>query len=113
MAREDVEVHRYALHIMTKQFELCKWGHCRLEKLHRCSEMTSDHGMHLITQPLHILLCSNSAMKGNNGTDRILYHDIAAQTITEPPPCFAVGTEPDIPDCRLPWMFSKRKIFLV
>jgi hypothetical protein len=28
----------------------------------------------------------------NNGTNRILYHDIAAQTITEPPVRFAVGT---------------------
>jgi hypothetical protein len=28
----------------------------------------------------------NSAMKGNDGTNRILYHDIAAQIITEPPP---------------------------
>jgi hypothetical protein len=31
-----------------------------------------------------ILPCSNSTMKGNNGTDRILYHDIAAQTVTSP-----------------------------
>jgi hypothetical protein len=41
--------------------------------------------MHLITQPAHVLPYSNSAMKGNNGTKRILYHDIAAQTITDPP----------------------------
>jgi hypothetical protein len=27
-------------------------------------------------------------MKSNNGTNRVLYHDIAAQTIREPPPCF-------------------------
>jgi hypothetical protein len=40
--------------------------------------------MHLITQPVHVPPCSNSAMKGNNGTNRILYHDIAAK-ITEPP----------------------------
>jgi hypothetical protein len=33
-----------------------------------------DHGMHLITQPVHVLLCSNSAMKGNNGTNRILQY---------------------------------------
>jgi hypothetical protein len=52
-------------------------------------------------------------MKGENGTNRLLYHDIAAQTITEPPPCFTVGTEPGIPDCRLPWMFSKRKLNLM
>jgi hypothetical protein len=31
-------------------------------------------------------------MKGNNGTNRTLYHDIVAQTITEPSPCFTVGT---------------------
>jgi hypothetical protein len=28
--------------------------------------------MHLITQPVNVLPCSNSAMKGNNGTNRIL-----------------------------------------
>jgi hypothetical protein len=43
--------------------------------------------MRLITQPVRILPCSNSAMN-----IRILYHDIATQTITEPPPCFTVGT---------------------
>jgi hypothetical protein len=48
--------------------------------------------MHLITQPVHVLPCSNSAMKGNNGTNRMLYQDIAAKTITERPPCFTVGT---------------------
>jgi hypothetical protein len=50
------------------------------------------HGMHLITQPVHVYLCSNSAMMVNNGTNRILYRNTAAQTITEPPPCFTVGT---------------------
>jgi hypothetical protein len=48
--------------------------------------------MHLITQPVCILSCSNSAMRSNNGANRMLSHDIAAQTITEPPPCFTVGT---------------------
>jgi hypothetical protein len=48
--------------------------------------------MHLITQPVHVLPCSNSAMKGNNGINRILYHNITAQTITKPPSCFTVGT---------------------
>jgi hypothetical protein len=47
--------------------------------------------MHLITQSVHVLPCSNSAIKSNNGTSRILYHDIAAQTIIEPPSCFTVG----------------------
>jgi hypothetical protein len=47
---------------------------------------------YLITQSVRILPCSNSAMKCNNGTNRILYHNIAAQTITEPPMCLAVGT---------------------
>jgi hypothetical protein len=48
--------------------------------------------MHLITQPVNVLLCSNLAMKGYHKTKRILYYDIAAQTITEPPPCFTVIT---------------------
>jgi hypothetical protein len=48
--------------------------------------------MYLITQPVHVLPCSNSTMKGNNGTNRMLYHDIAAQTTTQTPPCVAVGT---------------------
>jgi hypothetical protein len=48
--------------------------------------------MHLITQPIHVLPCSNLAMMADNGTNRILYHDIVARTITEPTPCFIVGT---------------------
>jgi hypothetical protein len=44
-----------------------------------------NHGMHMIIQPVHVLPCSNSAIGGNNETNRILYNDIAAQTITEPP----------------------------
>jgi hypothetical protein len=48
--------------------------------------------MHLITQPVHVLPCSNSIMKGNNGTNKILCHDIAAQIITEPASCLTVGT---------------------
>jgi hypothetical protein len=39
--REDVEVHFHAFKIMTEEFQLCEWGHCRLGKLHRCSEITS------------------------------------------------------------------------
>jgi hypothetical protein len=41
LAREDAEVHLHALQTMTEQFQLCEWGHCRLGKLHRFSEMTS------------------------------------------------------------------------
>jgi hypothetical protein len=29
--------------------------------------------MHLITQPVHVLLYSNSAVKGSNGTNTILW----------------------------------------
>jgi hypothetical protein len=35
--------------------------------------------MHLITQPVQVLPRSSSAMKGNNGTNKILYHDIVAK----------------------------------
>jgi hypothetical protein len=65
--------------------------------------------MHMITQPVHLPPCSNSAMKGNNGTDRILYDDIAAHTITEPPPCSTVGSRQALLICRLLWVVSKRK----
>jgi hypothetical protein len=78
LTREDAEVHLHALQAMTKQFRLREWGHCRLGELHHCSEISLDHGMHLITQPVNVISCSNSAMKGNNGTNGILYHDIVA-----------------------------------
>jgi hypothetical protein len=58
--------------------------------------------MHLITQPVHVLPCSNSAMKGNNGTKRIPYHDIAGQTTAEPP--YISLLKLGIRDCRLPWV---------
>jgi hypothetical protein len=54
----------------------------------RYSEITSGLWMHMITQPVHIVLCSNSAINGNNGTSRILYHDTAARTITDPSSVF-------------------------
>jgi hypothetical protein len=38
LVEEDVEVHLHALQTMTEQLQLCGWGHCRLGKLHRCSE---------------------------------------------------------------------------
>jgi hypothetical protein len=41
MAGEYVQVHLHVLHTITEQFRLCEWGHCRLGKLHRCSERTS------------------------------------------------------------------------
>jgi hypothetical protein len=41
MAKENVEIHPHALETMTEQFQLCEWGHCRLGKLHSCSEITS------------------------------------------------------------------------
>jgi hypothetical protein len=44
------------------------------------------HGMHLIAQPGHVLPCSYSAMKGDAVMGPTEYHDIAAQTVTEPPP---------------------------
>jgi hypothetical protein len=41
LAREDVEVHLPALQTLTEQLQLCEWGLCRLEKLHRFSKTTS------------------------------------------------------------------------
>jgi aerobic-type carbon monoxide dehydrogenase small subunit (CoxS/CutS family) len=39
VAREDAEVRLHPLQTMTAQFQLCECGHCRLGKLHRCSEI--------------------------------------------------------------------------
>jgi hypothetical protein len=41
LACEDAEVDLHALQTMSEQFQLCEWGHCHLEKLHRCSKITS------------------------------------------------------------------------
>jgi hypothetical protein len=48
---------------------------------------------------------------GNNGANRMLYYDIAAETITELPRVSLL--EPGIPHCRPPWVFSKLKLFLM
>jgi hypothetical protein len=86
-------------------------GHCRLWNLRRYVEITSGSWDALITQPDHVLPYSNSPMMGNNGANKILYHDIPAQTTTE---LIIVSLlESGIPDCRLPWVFSKRKLFLM
>jgi hypothetical protein len=91
LVREDIEVHLHAFQTMTEQFQLCEWGYCLFGKLYRCSKITSGLWVAPDYSAVHALPCSNSAMKGNNGTNRILYHDIAAQTITEPPLCFIFG----------------------
>jgi hypothetical protein len=67
--------------------------------------------MHLTTQPVQVLPCSNSDVKGNYRTNRMLFHDTAAQTNTEPPRVSLL--ERGIPDCWPPWVFSKRKLSLM
>jgi hypothetical protein len=68
--QEDAEALLHSLETITEKFQPCEWRHCRLGN-HRCSVIASGSGMQLITQSVHILPCSNSAMKGNNGTNRI------------------------------------------
>jgi hypothetical protein len=46
--------------------------------------------MHLITQPVNVTPSTNLVMTGANWTKRVLYHDTAAQTITEPPMCLTL-----------------------
>jgi hypothetical protein len=41
LAKESAEVHLHASQTITEQFQVREWGHCRLGKLHRCSEITS------------------------------------------------------------------------
>jgi hypothetical protein len=57
------------------------------------------------------LPCSNSALKVNNGTSRILYHNIPDKTNPPPPPppLNVSLLEPGISDCRLPCVFFKEK----
>jgi hypothetical protein len=62
----------------------------------------------LPTLSMYVLPCSNSALKGNNGTNRILYHDTAAQNLLH-----VSLLEPRILDSRRPWVFSKHKLFLI
>jgi hypothetical protein len=84
---------------MTKQFQLCEWGHGRLGKLHRCPKITSgsldtpDYPtcprkcFLVVIRPWRVIMWP---------TD---YHDITARNI--------------IPDCRILWVFSERKLFPV
>jgi hypothetical protein len=75
----------------------------------KTASLFRNHGMQLFTQPVHILPFSNLTMKGNTGTSRILYHDIAAQTFRDP---HISLLEPDILNCRLLWVFSKHELLL-
>lgn len=79
-----------------------------LGKLHHCSEKASRSWNDLMKQPVRVFHCSISNMKCSNRSDRIQY---CCRNITEHPPCFAAPLELGIPDCRLPYVFSKMKIF--
>jgi hypothetical protein len=67
--------------------------------------------MRPITQPAHLLPCSNSIMKGNNGTNEYYTTTILPKPSQNHPRVLLL--EPGIPDCRLPWVFSKSKPFLM
>jgi hypothetical protein len=115
LAREDVEVHLHALQIMTEEFQLCEWGlYRRLGKLYCCSEITSGswdapdyptcpRTPFAVIRPLRVI------MEPTEYCTTILLPK-PSQNL---PLCFAFGSEPGIPDCRLPWVFSKRKLFLM
>jgi hypothetical protein len=69
--------------------------------------------MHLITEPVHVHPCSNWPWRAVMRPTEL--HNNAAQAIAEPPPCFTVGSRAFriVPDCRLPWVFPKRKLFMI
>jgi hypothetical protein len=100
LARED-EVHLHALQTLTEQFQLCEWGILALGSCIVVQKYRLDHGMHLITQPAHIFPYSNSAMKGNNGTNNTILLPKPSQNLP-----YILQLETGIPDCRLPWVFS-------
>jgi hypothetical protein len=88
----------------------CDWRHCRLGKLHSCSKMSGSWDA--CDCPTYVLPCSNSFMKNNNRTKRI--HCTAILLPKQSPNLPRVSLlEPGIPDCRLPWVFSKRILFLM
>jgi hypothetical protein len=72
--------------------QLCAWGTVILKNCITVWKEHLIHGMYLITQPVHVLPYSNSAMKGKNGTNRILYHDITTPNHHRTSPCPTVGT---------------------
>jgi hypothetical protein len=73
---------------MTEQFQLCEWRHFLLGKMHHSSEITSGSWNAPDYPKCPSTPLQYSAMKGNNGTKRIQYHVITAQTIIYPPPAF-------------------------
>jgi hypothetical protein len=96
--------------IMTEQFQLCEWEHCHLGKVHHCSEMSGswDACDYL---PVHILPCVIRPRRIIMGPTEYCTMLLLPKP-SQNPPCVSL-LQPGIPDCRLPWVFSKRKLFLM
>jgi hypothetical protein len=96
LAREDVEVHLHAVHTMTEQLQLCEWGHCRLGKLSFFENNVWIMGCtwlpNLSTYSLAVIRSWRIIMGPTQYSTTILL------------------PEPGIPDCRLPWVFSKQTL---
>lgn len=90
-AREKAEVHLHILQTMTERFRPCQWGHCRLGKLHRHSQITPGSRDAAGYQTVPVLSFRYSARKSNIVSNE--YHNNAAHTIRVPlldPACFPV-----------------------
>jgi hypothetical protein len=83
---------------------------CRLVKLHCCSNIRSGSWDIFDCHPVHVLPCSNSAMKGNNGINITFSYDTVPKSSQNIPRILLLET--GVPDCRLPWKF-KCKLFLM
>jgi hypothetical protein len=113
LTAEDVEVHLNALQTMTEQFQLCEWRHCSLGKLHCCSEITSESldgctwSPNLSTYSLTVIRPWRVIMGPTEFYTTIL---LPKPSLNLPRVSLL---EPGIPDCRPPWVFPKRKLFLM
>jgi hypothetical protein len=108
LAREGAEVHLHALQSITEQFQLWEWGHCHLRKPHHCLEIMSGSGDALqyptclaVIQPCRVIMWPAeyyTMILLSRPLQNLLHVSLL---------------EPGIPNCRLPWVFSKRKLLLM
>ena len=93
MVREDVEIHLHAPQTKTEHFWPCVYGqavilkNCITVMKHLDYETTWFTQLPTMSTQALEVIPPFSVITGPPE-----YHDIAAQIITDPPPCFTVGT---------------------
>jgi hypothetical protein len=94
LARENVEGRLHAPETNIKHFWLCVWANCHHEKLHFLGNDSWT------TECTWLPKMSTWSLAGMRPIRVIIgpaeYQDIAAQIITDPHPCFTVGTRQSV-----------------